>query len=80
MKNTLILGAGIIIGACLHYCLFNKSVSYIKDKAYAQGQYDKLEQIVNSVLSSDSTSIDRDGITYFHEDSTLIYERDIVVR
>lgn len=53
--NAIFVVFGILIGASLHYLFSNNNMDYVREKSYAQGRKDVEQEIIQGVLSADTT-------------------------
>lgn len=65
--NALFIAFGIILGASLHYLFNSSNMNYIREKAYEQGRKDVEQEIIQGILSADTTSINEKEIKFSYE-------------
>lgn len=65
--NALFVVFGIILGASLHYLFNSSNMNYIREKAYEQGRKDVEQEIIQGVLSADTTWVTENEIQFIYK-------------
>lgn len=65
--SLLFLLAGVVIGACLHYLFNDQNMNYVYDKAYEEGVKDTRKEIIQGILSADTTLVTESEIEFIYK-------------
>lgn len=64
--NVLFVVLGLVIGASLHYLFNSSNMNYIREKSYEQGRKDAEQEIIQGVLSADTTLVSENEIQFIY--------------
>lgn len=64
--NALFILSGIVLGACLHYLFNSSNMNYVREKSYEQGRKDAEQEIIQGVLSADTTWVTENEIQFIY--------------
>lgn len=65
--NALFIVLGLVIGAGLHYLFNSSNMNYIREKSYEQGRKDAEQEIIQGVLSADTTLVTENEIQFIYK-------------
>ena len=65
--NALFIVLGLVIGASLHYLFNSNNMNYIREKSYEQGRKDAEQEIIQGVLSADTTWVTENEIQFIYK-------------